>query len=137
MNAEDHREPLEMRAQYERIQALVDKGILSRELCPEPGYWRWAILKPDELPEEFRRFIPFGEVRWLCQSSMTEPCAIWLLRHALSRLSVVNNKACQVTSSSMLWHAPEYPSHGYLWRSYDESTGSTSSTRQRPPTRPP
>jgi hypothetical protein len=58
------REYLEMRQQFERIQALVDKGILGRELCPEPGYWHWNIVKPDELPEEFRHFIPIGEVRW-------------------------------------------------------------------------
>lgn len=50
--------------QHDRIQLLVDAGILSREMCPEPNYWRWQILKPDELPEEFRHFIPLGEVRW-------------------------------------------------------------------------
>jgi hypothetical protein len=52
------------KAQLERIQNLVAQGILGRELCPEPKYWHWPILKPNELPEEFAEFKELGEVRW-------------------------------------------------------------------------
>lgn len=46
--------------QLAKIKKLVEQGTLGRELCPEPNYWRWPILKP----EEFREWIPFREVRW-------------------------------------------------------------------------
>ncbi len=51
-------------SKIDRIQALVDQGILDRENCPELAYWRWTILKSDELPEEFAHFKKLGEVRW-------------------------------------------------------------------------
>lgn len=69
---EDLAEYDEYQTSYQQIQKLVESGILSRELCPEgpggaytDGYWHWQILKPEELPEEFKEFIALGEVRWL------------------------------------------------------------------------
>jgi hypothetical protein len=53
-----------MQEQFDEIQELVKQGILGRELCPEPTYWRWPILEPDKLPEKFKDSIPLGEVRW-------------------------------------------------------------------------
>lgn len=47
-----------------KIQNLVKQGVLGRELMPEPDYWHWAILKPDELPEDMKYWVPFGEVRF-------------------------------------------------------------------------
>lgn len=49
---------------YDKIQTLVRRGVLSREMCPEPHYWRWNILKRDELPQEFSHCLNWGEVRW-------------------------------------------------------------------------
>lgn len=57
-------EPEKIQEEIEQIQELVKAGVLGRELCPEPNYWHWYILKPEELPEKFKFFIPLGEVRW-------------------------------------------------------------------------
>lgn len=47
-----------------RINLLVEAGILGREACPEYYYWHWPVLKPDELPDEFAKdHKEFGEVR--------------------------------------------------------------------------
>ncbi len=46
------------------LRSLEKQGIV-RELCPEPHYWRFEVIKPRQLPAtleaEFRRL---GEIRW-------------------------------------------------------------------------
>lgn len=46
------------------IHALVLDGVLGLELCPEPNYWHWPVLKPDLLPDQFTQdYLNYGEVR--------------------------------------------------------------------------
>ena len=47
-----------------RIKGLQDAGIIGRELCPEPDYWHWPILKPEEVPDNLRQFVVGNEIRW-------------------------------------------------------------------------
>jgi hypothetical protein len=49
------------------IKQLVAQGILGPEQLPEPDYWSWPVLKPEELPYGFDfsyDFLCYGEVRW-------------------------------------------------------------------------
>lgn len=64
MDEEIANEWLNLMTEFDVIQSLVDVGILGPELMPEANYWHWEILRPDELPENFKQFIPLGEVRW-------------------------------------------------------------------------
>lgn len=44
---------------------LVKDGILGSELCPEPDYWHWPVLKPDLLSGFLREnYKKYGEIRW-------------------------------------------------------------------------
>lgn len=52
----------------QKINRMIDAGIVGFELCPEPDYWHWPVLKPKELPEdEWENFIgdyaAYGEIR--------------------------------------------------------------------------
>lgn len=48
----------------QKIRLLEAAGILGDELCPEPDYWHWPVLKPEELPEDFKQdFDSYREVR--------------------------------------------------------------------------
>jgi hypothetical protein len=47
-----------------RIRKLVEDGILGEEMCPDPRYWHWPILKPElehQIPQDIARYE--GEVR--------------------------------------------------------------------------
>jgi hypothetical protein len=50
--------------ELDEIQELVAQGVLGRELCPDPYYWHWPILKPEALPAKFSASLQLGEVRW-------------------------------------------------------------------------
>lgn len=52
----------------QKINRMIEAGILGPELCPEPDYWHWPVLKPAELPDDqSENFIgdhaAYGEVR--------------------------------------------------------------------------
>ena len=52
-------------SRYTRIRELESRGILGRELCPDPNYWHWPVIKKDLLPIEFLvDFELFGEIRY-------------------------------------------------------------------------
>jgi hypothetical protein len=47
-----------------KLRELEKRGIV-RELCPREDYWHFAVLKPQELPQEFQKeFSRLGELRW-------------------------------------------------------------------------
>lgn len=47
------------------IRMLEKSGILGPEGCPEQDFWRWPVVKPDELPEKFRWcYNMWNEIRW-------------------------------------------------------------------------
>jgi hypothetical protein len=49
---------------YELIKKLEEEGVLGSELCPEPHYWHWPVLKPELLPESLKQDIAdYGEIR--------------------------------------------------------------------------
>jgi len=50
---------------HQRICDLVEKGILGSELCPEPNYWHWPILKPELIPEELK-ILSYDDQKELC-----------------------------------------------------------------------
>lgn len=51
--------------QLTRIDELTAQGILGAEEFPEPTYLHWRVLKPEELPQEFKTsYEHFDEVRW-------------------------------------------------------------------------
>lgn len=41
------------RFMHAKLHALESAGVI-RELCPEPNYWHYEVLKPDELPEAMK-----------------------------------------------------------------------------------
>lgn len=48
----------------EKLRRLEEVGVVS-EMCPEPNFWRFRVVKPLELPEEFREeYLRTGEVCW-------------------------------------------------------------------------
>jgi hypothetical protein len=48
----------------DRLRELESAGVV-RENCPEPDYWRFNVLKPEDLPEQFRaEYEQWGELRW-------------------------------------------------------------------------
>jgi len=50
---------------FDLIKTLVEEGVLGRELCPQPNFWHWDVLRPDLLPIELvDHYKNFGEVRW-------------------------------------------------------------------------
>jgi hypothetical protein len=52
-------------SRYNKIQALVDRGILGEELCPEEDYWHWPVRNKELLPVEFLPDLEtFGEIRY-------------------------------------------------------------------------
>lgn len=47
-----------------QLRELEDKKIVA-ELCPRENYWHFHVLRPDELPPEFRtEYDRLGELRW-------------------------------------------------------------------------
>jgi hypothetical protein len=49
----------------EEVDLLIEAGVLGAEQCPEQHYWRWPVLKPDELPEWLEtNYLSNGEIRW-------------------------------------------------------------------------
>lgn len=49
----------------DEIKALVDQGILGPEECPTQDYWHWHVVKPDQLPAEWKPHADhYNEVRW-------------------------------------------------------------------------
>lgn len=52
------------RPSYEEIKDLEEQGVLGFEMCPEPHYWHWPVLKPELLPEHFQQDLKdYGEIR--------------------------------------------------------------------------
>jgi hypothetical protein len=50
---------------FTEIHNLVDEGILGPENCPNPTYWSWPVLRPEELPERFQaNYNAYGEIRY-------------------------------------------------------------------------
>jgi len=48
------------------INSLVKKGVLGKELCPEPDYWHWHVLQIDEIPVWLKPYYHehCNEIRW-------------------------------------------------------------------------
>lgn len=52
-------------SRYVRIRELESSGVLGPELCPDPYYWHWPVVKKELLPEEFlKHYEIFGEIRY-------------------------------------------------------------------------
>ena len=52
-------------SRYARIRELESRGILGPELCPDPYFWHWPVIREDLLPVEFLvDYEMFGEIRY-------------------------------------------------------------------------
>jgi hypothetical protein len=57
------------RKRIDIIRDLVQEGVLGPELCPDPDYWHWPVLRADLVPESLEVYgdSDYGyasEVRW-------------------------------------------------------------------------
>ena len=48
----------------DELRVLERQGVIE-ECMPDPDYWRWQVLKPDQLPDWLiENFQTYGEIRW-------------------------------------------------------------------------